>query len=216
MIAGCGGLLTAWHYTTWSSSSTGSTPAPCRSLSIWRRCTYAAQNRTTPWQRYKPVSAAQWGRAVATTRFPNNLRSPMRFTFLEAARHARGPRRQGGPPSWSRMSLCGCRRSSACFTFPESSGKVTRADGALGLQGVLTFPDRLTLVPLALTAGQSDLDLGATAQEIHLQRHDGVALLAGLPRQFVDLLAMQEKFPPPARGVVGPRALGVLRDVHPF
>ena len=58
-----------------------------------------------------------------------------------------------------------------------------------------------------------DLDLGATVLEVQRQRHERVALLGDLALDLGDLGAVQQQLALAARGVVGPGALGVLRDV---
>src|SRR5690606_33636069 len=82
------------------------------------------------------------------------------------------------------------------------------------LEVVLPLAQRLTLVPLTLASREGDLDLGPPVEEVQRERHDRQALLAHARVQARDLLAVQQELALASRGVVGPRALRVLGDVH--
>src|SRR6478609_3444968 len=88
------------------------------------------------------------------------------------------------------------------------------ADGLLLLPVRRTLGDRLTLVPGLLASGERDLDLRAAVAEVERQRDDGETLLRHAAVDLLDLLLVQEQLALAPRGVVGPGALGVLRDVH--
>src|SRR4051812_10756938 len=87
-------------------------------------------------------------------------------------------------------------------------------DGLLGLPGGLPLGERVALVPRLLALGQGDLDLGPAVEEVQRERDDREPLLADLALDLVDLLAVEQQLALAPRGVVGPGALGVLRDVH--
>ncbi len=53
--------------------------------------------------------------------------------------------------------------------------------------------DRSTLVVELLAARQPELDLGPTAGDVQLERHDRLALRAGATQQLVDLLAVEQQ-----------------------
>src|SRR5699024_9577604 len=87
-----------------------------------------------------------------------------------------------------------------------------QAHGALGLAGVLLLAQGVALVVLLLAPGEGDEHLGLAPDEVQLQRDHGVPLLPALAGEAVDLGAVQEQLALAAHGVVGPGALGVLRD----
>ena len=60
---------------------------------------------------------------------------------------------------------------------------------------------------------RADLDLGLAVLEVEGERHEREAALLGLGGELVDLLAVQQQLAGAARGVVGPRPLGVFGDV---
>src|SRR5690242_20375305 len=101
-----------------------------------------------------------------------------------------------------------------------TSGSVTHAlepaaDGLLGLAVGLALGERVPLVPRLLALGERDLDLRPAVLEVERQGYDGQALLVDAALDLVDLVAVEEELALAAGGVVGPRALGVLGDVHP-
>src|SRR3954452_3534644 len=88
------------------------------------------------------------------------------------------------------------------------------ADGLLGLAGRLPLGQGMALVPALLALGQRDLDLGPAVEEVEREGHDREALLVDPPLDLVDLLAVEQQLALAPGRVVGPGALGVLRDVH--
>ena len=101
---------------------------------------------------------------------------------------------------------------------PYSGLPLDALDAAAEVAGDLAFLgaalDVLALVVVLLAAGQAQLDLEAAVLEVQLQRDEGVLAVADLARQRIDLGPVQQKLAGPARGVVGPVAVGVLRDVQ--
>ena len=87
------------------------------------------------------------------------------------------------------------------------------ADGLLLLALGLAVGERVALVVGLLALGQPDLDLGAAVLEVERQRDQGVALVADLALDLGDLGLVEQQLAAAARRVVGPGALGVLRDV---
>src|SRR5204862_2176318 len=72
--------------------------------------------------------------------------------------------------------------------------------------------DRLALVVRLLPAREADLDLDLAVLEVGLQGHEGVALLAHLAAQLVDLAAVEEELAVAALGVVLEVAVAVGPD----
>src|SRR5205814_2520777 len=91
-----------------------------------------------------------------------------------------------------------------------------KAHRAVGLAAVLPLAQGLALVVGLLAARDTDLDLDPAVLEVHGQRNDGHALLAGLGPDLLDLIAVQQELALAPRLVVRPRALGVLGDVRPL
>src|SRR6478672_12119323 len=87
-------------------------------------------------------------------------------------------------------------------------------DRLLGLPGGLPLGERVPLVPRLLALGQRDLDLRPAVEEVQRQRHDRQALLVHATLDLVDLGAVEQQLALAPGGVVGPGALGVLRDVY--
>src|SRR4051794_13630170 len=85
---------------------------------------------------------------------------------------------------------------------------------------VLYFARRLPLrqcvplVPGLLATSQRDLHLGPAVLEVEGERHDREPALLDSPLNPVDLRAVQQQLAFAPGGDVGPRRLGVLRDVH--
>src|SRR5699024_9829852 len=75
--------------------------------------------------------------------------------------------------------------------------------------------DVLTLVVVLLTAGQRELAVQATIDEVQLQRNQSVVAVAYLAHQRVNLATVQQQLTHASRGVVPEVAAGVLRDMQP-
>src|SRR4051794_10801446 len=88
------------------------------------------------------------------------------------------------------------------------------AEGLLLLPVGLPLGERGALVPGLLALRERDLDLRPAVLEVERQRDDGEALLADPALDLVDLDPVEEQLALAAGGVVGPGALGVLRDVY--
>src|SRR6266498_363927 len=86
-------------------------------------------------------------------------------------------------------------------------------EGTFYLPGGVAFGQIVTLVIGSLAPGQGQFDLGPPVFEVQLQRNDGEPPLSHLAGEPVDLLAVHQHLAGPPRLVVGPGALGVLRDV---
>ena len=78
---------------------------------------------------------------------------------------------------------------------------------------VLSLAQRLTLVPVLLTPGQGDLQLGAPADEVQLQWNYGIALGLNPAGETLELAPVQEQLALATRGVIVPGSLQVLGDV---
>src|SRR5699024_3901263 len=118
----------------------------------------------------------------------------------------------------SRQTLARLSRQDLAAWVTRASGQLAPAHGTLRLAEVLLLPQGLALVPFLLAAAETDDDLGVGAQEVHLHRHDGVALLPGPAGELRDLDLVQQELALAPRGVVRPGALHVRRDVgvvHP-
>src|SRR4051794_18409498 len=118
-----------------------------------------------------------------------------------------------GSPSPSQKARTGAMSSL------RSRGSVTHAlqpaaHRLLGLPVGLPFGERVPLVPGLLAARQGDLDLRAAVEEVERERYDGEPFLVDPPLDLVDLVTVEQQLALAPGGVVGPRALGVLRDVH--
>src|SRR5450631_985818 len=94
--------------------------------------------------------------------------------------------------------------------LPLPSGR----DGPLSLTFILLGTKRLPFVVGALALGKGDLDLCVTVLEVQGQRHDGVPALLVLLDELDDLCLVEEQLAAPARCVVVPGGLGVLRDMN--
>src|SRR4051812_15476201 len=88
-----------------------------------------------------------------------------------------------------------------------------RRDRPVRLPPVLLLAKGLALVVLLLASCEGDLGLGPAVPEVQGEGHDRVTRLLGLGLQLVDLLAVQQQLALAARGVIGPTALVILRDV---
>ena len=88
--------------------------------------------------------------------------------------------------------------SSSASSLPKPSHRARRSlpyplERALGLALGVTLRDRPPLVVRALAFRHGQLDLGSTILEVHPQRHERDAFLAGGAGQRVDLLAVQQQ-----------------------
>src|SRR3954453_24210546 len=72
----------------------------------------------------------------------------------------------------------------------------------------------MPLVPGLPATSQRNLHLGPAVLEVEGQRHDREPALLDSPLDLVDLRAVQQQLALAAGGDIGPRRLGVLRDVH--
>src|SRR3954453_13594733 len=72
----------------------------------------------------------------------------------------------------------------------------------------------MPLVPGLPATSQRNLHLGPAVLEVEGQRHDREPALLDSPLNLVDLRAVQQQLALAAGCDVGPRRLGVLRDVH--
>src|SRR5699024_4497667 len=75
--------------------------------------------------------------------------------------------------------------------------------------------DVLTLVVVLLTAGQRELALQATIDEVQLQRNQRVVAVAYLAHQRDNLATVQQQLTHGSRGVVPEARAAVLRDTQP-
>src|SRR5580765_6570546 len=91
---------------------------------------------------------------------------------------------------------------------------VSACEGPLHLPLGLLLGQRLPLVVGLLAAAERDLDLCLAVLEVERDRDESDPALLGLADQPDDLGAVQQQLAFPPRLVVGPGALGVLRDVH--
>src|SRR3954464_8792043 len=112
-----------------------------------------------------------------------------------------------GSPSASQKARTGATSSVTHALRPA-------ADRLLGLPVGLPLRERVPLVPRLLALGERDLDLRPAVLEVQRQGYDGQALLVDPALDLLDLGAVEEELALAACGVVGPGALGVLRDVH--
>src|SRR3954452_23192909 len=85
--------------------------------------------------------------------------------------------------------------------------------GLLILALRLTVGQRVPLVVGLLALGEPDLDLRAAVLEVQGQRDQRVALVADLALDLGDLGLVEQQLAATTGGMVGPRALRVLRDV---
>ena len=106
------------------------------------------------------------------------------------------------------------RAATSLETTCQSMPFEPATEGLLLLAVGLAGGQRLALVPGLLALGERDLDLGAPVLEVQGGRDDGEALLVDLALDLLDLVAVEQQLALASRGVVGPGALGVLRDVH--
>src|SRR4051794_16873039 len=130
-----------------------------------------------------------------------------------------------GSPSSSQNARTGAMSSRRSVSAAEVStgstgaGSVipsleTAAHGLLGLPVGLPLGQGVPLVPRLLAPRQGDLDLGPAVEEVDRQGHPRDPLLGPPPLDLVDLLAVEQQLALAPGRVVGPGALGVLRDVH--
>src|SRR3954453_10250261 len=88
------------------------------------------------------------------------------------------------------------------------------SDRVLDLASRLPLRQCMPLVPGLPATSQRNLHLGPAVLEVDGQRHDREPALLDSPLDLVDLRAVQQQLALAAGGDVGPRRLGVLRDVH--
>jgi len=79
---------------------------------------------------------------------------------------------------------------------------------------ILSFTQCLPFVVVALALGEGDLDLRFPVGEVDREWNEGVPTLFRAVAELDELLFVQQQFSFAARGVVGPRPLRVLGDVH--
>src|SRR5262249_35931557 len=82
------------------------------------------------------------------------------------------------------------------------------------LAGSIAWCQVLAFIVGPLAAGQRQFDLCSSAGEVQRKRHKGEAALGDLTCEPVDFPSVQQELTGAPRLMVGPRALGVLGDMH--
>src|SRR3978361_1244065 len=127
-----------------------------------------------------------------------------------------------GPTGGSGRSSRSCRTDSSpnrsyaipLIGAPSPAALDVTAEGALHLPLGVPLGEGLPLVVGLLALGQRQGRLDLAVLEVQVQRDERETALLGLADQLLDLGPVHEDLALAARGVVGPGALGVLRDVH--
>src|SRR3954451_3743292 len=193
-----------------------------------RKCTCTSKSPGSPRdsQNARTGATSGWGgfeaRSARTSTTGPRTRATSGWGGFEA-RSARtsttGPRTRA-TSGWGGFEARSARTSTTGPRTGATSGSsVTHAlqvpaEGLLLLPIGLPLGERGALVPGLLALRERDLDLRPAVLEVERQRDDGEALLADPALDLVDLDPVEEQLALAAGGVVGPGALGVLRDVH--
>src|SRR3954470_1903249 len=97
---------------------------------------------------------------------------------------------------------------------PSTAALDVAPERLLDLAPRVALGEVLPLVVGLLAAGQREGGLDLAVLEVQVERDERQPALLGLADELVDLGAVHEHLALASRGVVGPRALGVLGDVH--
>src|SRR3954453_15605850 len=145
---------------------------------------------------------------------------PMSTGFTAVARVR--TRTVSGPAGGSGRSSRRCRTwgppkrsyATALMDRPSTPSLHVPAERPLDLPARVALGEVLPLVVGLLATGQRESGLDLAVLEVQVERDERQPALLGLADQLVDLGAVHEHLALAPRGVVGPRALGVLGDVH--